>query len=236
MKYFKFKNFEIYQWEKTMPLTTDSVLLGAWVQANNAGCILDVGTGTGILALMMAQKFPDANVYAIEIDKYAYDNAVFNFQNNSFNNIVAVHDDFMNFARSTALRFDLVVSNPPFFVNQLKSPSEHKNIQKHNVTLNFNDFFAAVAAVLKPNGKVCFISSADDYNTVVYNLGKNQLFVNKLCYIKTVEHKAPSKIMYLASFMLSAVEKQTLTLRLESDFSPEFLELTEPFYLTKPKF
>ena len=122
---FKFKQFEIDQTGCAMKVNTDGVLLGAMVNHHTPMRILDIGTGTGVIALMFAQRFPGAIIHAIEIDQQASETAKKNFQFSVFNDRLSVENIALEQYNSVE-RFDLIVSNPPFFVNDLKM----KNIEK----------------------------------------------------------------------------------------------------------
>nr|WP_068892777.1 methyltransferase [Pedobacter panaciterrae] len=127
---FKFKQFEVNQSGCAMKINTDGVLLGAIVQKNDAQQILDIGTGTGVIALMLAQRFPDAHVDAVEIDESAALAASANFSNSGFYaRLKAYHVAIASY--NTDVKYDLIVSNPPYFVNDLKNPEQRKGIARH---------------------------------------------------------------------------------------------------------
>lgn len=151
--YFQFKQFVIHQERSAMKVTTDACLFGAWlagqdfVQTKN---ILDIGTGTGLLMLMIAQK-SEAEITGVEIDKDAYSQCWENITNSPWaDRLKVVHDDINNFKPDK--KFGLVVSNPPFYENHLKSPDAKKNIAHHQASLDFEDLFLKVHAALEPNG------------------------------------------------------------------------------------
>ena len=137
-KIFRFKQFEVDQSNCAMKINTDGVLLGAMVQHENAKRILDVGTGTGVIALMLAQRFPDAQVCAVEIDEQASATARQNFKNSIFserltNNNISI-EQFNN-----PEKFDLIVTNPPFFVNDYKNAEPKKEMARHASNTFFED-------------------------------------------------------------------------------------------------
>jgi tRNA1Val (adenine37-N6)-methyltransferase len=133
---FKFKQFEVDQSGCAMRINTDGVLLGAIAQHSSPSRILDIGTGTGVIAMMMAQRFPAALVDAVEIDEEASITAERNFNSSLFKDrIIAFRNDIASFERTN--RYDLIVSNPPFFVNDLKNPEGRKSLARHTD----DDFF-----------------------------------------------------------------------------------------------
>jgi tRNA1Val (adenine37-N6)-methyltransferase len=127
---FKFKQFEVNQSGCAMKINTDGVLLGAIVQKNDTKQILDIGTGTGVIALMLAQRFPEALVDAVEIDESAASAASANFNNSNFSGRVKAHHCAIA-SYNTDVKYDLIVSNPPYFVNDLKNPEQRKGIARH---------------------------------------------------------------------------------------------------------
>lgn len=151
MSVFHFKHFKVTQANSSMKVGTDAMLLGALVDAANPTSILDIGTGTGVLALMMAQKFPNSRITAIEVDAHALIDCQVNFTSSRWSdrlNVVAI--DFLQF--STAETFDLIVSNPPFFEDSLKNPNESKSRARHMDALPIDQLFKRVAALLNDEG------------------------------------------------------------------------------------
>ncbi|WP_316798333.1 tRNA1(Val) (adenine(37)-N6)-methyltransferase [Pedobacter frigidisoli] len=151
MSSFKFKQFEINQSGCAMKINTDGVLLGAMAAHAMPRRILDIGTGTGVIALMLAQRFPGAFVEAVEIDQQASETAAQNFMNSSFagrlncNHIaIEAYDD--------AGEFDLIVSNPPFFVNDMKSEEKRKEIARHTDSLFFAALVYKISNLLADDG------------------------------------------------------------------------------------
>jgi len=127
---FQFKQFAVDQNNVPMRINTDGVLLGAQAEAESVNRILDIGTGTGVIALMLAQRFEDAEVWGVEIDDLAAKTARMNFDQSPFTNRMhLLHSDIFHWKND--LQFDLIVSNPPFYINSLHNPDERKKIAKH---------------------------------------------------------------------------------------------------------
>src|SRR6185437_14687455 len=151
---FQFKQFSVDQSGCAMKINTDGVLLGAFAGADDPVKILDIGTGTGVIALMLAQKFIDAKIDAVEIDENAAQTAAVNFKNSPFADRMTLYpSSFARFFDQFPKRkYDLIVSNPPFYINSLKSPGAKKTLAKHSD----NDFFARlikdVSSHLSPAG------------------------------------------------------------------------------------
>lgn len=153
---FKFKQFEVDQRGCGMKINTDGVLLATLATAENPHRILDIGTGTGVMALMLAQRFEEASVEAVEIDETAAKTAASNFTNSIYKDrLTSHHIDIADF--SSAQKFDLIVSNPPYFVNDLKNATHKKGIARHAETNFFEDLMAKVNELLTENGVFWFI-------------------------------------------------------------------------------
>jgi tRNA1Val (adenine37-N6)-methyltransferase len=128
--FFHFKQFTIYHNLCAMKVGVDGVLLGAWADCRNAGYILDAGTGSGLIALMLAQR-SNAIIHAIDIDENSCNQAEINFTNSPFHDRLSVeHISFQNYF--PPVRYDLIVSNPPYFANSLKSPDKNRNLARHD--------------------------------------------------------------------------------------------------------
>lgn len=153
---FKFKQFEVDQAGCAMRINTDGVLLGAIAMKTNAGRILDIGTGTGVIALMLAQRFPQAFVDAVEIDESAALAASRNALNGPFAyRLKVIHTAIEQF--KSADKYDLIVSNPPYFVNDLKNPEHRKGIARHADSVFFEEMLRQVAGLLTKDGCFWFI-------------------------------------------------------------------------------
>ena len=155
---FRFKQFTIYQNQTAMKVCTDACVLGAWTCAErlrlpgSASAILDIGTGTGLLALMAAQNQPIARLDAVEIDPDAFSQATENIKNSPFANRIRVHKTAIQ-DYNPGPDYDLILTNPPFFTNHLRSPDAATNRALHTDTLPFADLVTAVDRLLKPSGQ-----------------------------------------------------------------------------------
>lgn len=156
MSIFKFKKFQVDQEGCAMKINTDGVLLAALVESNEPRSILDIGTGTGVLALMMAQRFKYAKIEAIEIDEQASATARKNFQLSVFHARLLVNNIAIE-KYNTLEKFDLIISNPPFFINYLKNLEEKKGIARHTNIQFFYDLIEKVDLLLSQEGSFWFI-------------------------------------------------------------------------------
>ncbi|MGN8055983.1 tRNA1(Val) (adenine(37)-N6)-methyltransferase [Pedobacter sp. 22163] len=174
MSIFKFKQFEVDQTGCAMRINTDGVLLGATVRHPSPRLILDIGTGTGVIALMLAQRFPEANIHAVEIDQQAAETAEKNFQFSVFSERLTIkHTSIEQY--SYAQQFDLIVSNPPFFVNDLKSEEFRKGIARHADEGFFSMLIKKSSGLLADEGMIWLILPVKQADEVIgiaahYNL------------------------------------------------------------------
>jgi tRNA1Val (adenine37-N6)-methyltransferase len=156
---FQFKQFAVDQSGCAMKINTDGVLLGALTQANNPQSILDIGTGTGVIALMLAQRFPDSKIGAVEIDEAAAATANRNFKASKFAKRLTGHYSGFEqyFQQNPDQKYDLIVSNPPFYIHSLKSPGEQRTVAKHTDEQFFDSLLGSAAKHLTENGLLWLI-------------------------------------------------------------------------------
>jgi tRNA1Val (adenine37-N6)-methyltransferase len=156
---FRFKQFTVDQSGCAMKINTDGVLLGAFATINTPKTILDIGTGTGVIALMLAQKFGEAQIDAIELDEAAAETAGRNFKNAPFKNKPLIYSDSFqtHFAKHPDAKYDLIASNPPFYINSLKASGKQMNLAKHSGAVFFDDLIKGVANHLTPQGQCWLI-------------------------------------------------------------------------------
>ncbi len=157
--YFQFKQFTVWHDKCAMKVGTDGVLLGAWVNIFNAKSVLDIGTGTGLIALMIAQR-STANILAVEIDADAVNQAIENVERSPWSgNIKVQHADFKTATFNT--KFDVIVSNPPYFSDSLLSPDTHRSTARHTSELTYHDLISRVSGILAFKGEFSLIIPAD---------------------------------------------------------------------------
>ncbi len=212
-----------------MKVGTDGILLGAWARGGKR--ILDVGTGTGLIALFMSQRFKNANITAIEIEHEAFLEAKENFLSSSFSDRITIKEtslqDFIDG------EYDAIVCNPPFFNNSLKSPEQTRTIARHAETLTYPDLILSVKRLLSYDGEFSVIIPSLEFKSFSFEALKNQLFLHRQYAVKTMPYKDVSR--YLLSFKkhpTSSLEKMTTCLMdTEKIRSTWFKGLTKDFYL-----
>ena len=232
--FFEFKKFRIKQDKCAMRVSTDAVLLGAWVSTQGCKTILDIGTGSGVIALMLAQK-SDANITAIDIDAAAAEQAAENAANSPYSSRIDVkHCAFQDFARNSTQKFSLVVSNPPFFIDSLKNSTGSRSIARHADTLSFADLITGVKKVLHERGKFCLILPKNEAQTFREKAEAVGLYMSKLLRIRTTQEKSSEK-RQLMQFEFKESEFSESTLIIEADsrhnYTNEYKELTRDFYI-----
>ena len=180
-----------------MKINTDGVLLGASADADEPQHILDIGTGTGVIALMLAQRFANATIDAVEIDKAAAHTARANFQNSKFNDRLALyaHSFESYFGNHAQKKYDLIVSNPPFYINSLESPEAKKNTAKHADGDFFENLVKAVAAHLTSTGNFWLILPLDTAELVKNIAQQNNFYLQKVIAIKSYPDSNPHREM-----------------------------------------
>lgn len=230
---FKFKQFQISQSKYVMKVGTDAVLLGAWVHTENATSILDVGTGTGVIAIMMAQK-SKANIVALDIDSISVEQCKENVNNCPWSNrITVIHNSFQNFAATHNTRFDLIVSNPPYFERAYKSIEESRNQARHNDQFPFEDLIIGAKKLLNDSGRLCLILPTKESIKFRNLASLNNLFLTRITHIKTTLYKEEKRQLLQFELQSKSLLEDTLVIEQEERhcYSSEYKELTKEFYL-----
>ncbi|RYG02447.1 MAG: methyltransferase domain-containing protein, partial [Chitinophagaceae bacterium] len=173
-----------------MKINTDGTLLAVLSEKRNTTSILDIGTGTGVVALMLAQRYPDALVDAVEIDKSAADTAQKNFTNSVFSSRLTLYPaSFQDFSVNQPLKkYDLIVSNPPFFINSLKNPDQQKQTARHTDSQFFEELVNFAFKHLQPEGIFTLILPPETGDSVKQFALKKGLFLNQVTNIRSFEH------------------------------------------------
>ena len=231
--YFQFKQFTIHQQHCAMKVGTDGTLLGAWALASESPCrILDIGTGTGLIALMMAQRYPQAKVTAIDIDDGAVRQAKENVSASPFvDRINVIKADVLTFEEEK--KYDSIVCNPPFFEDSLTCPDPQRTEARHTVSLGYRQLMEAAFRLLKDDGCFSFIIPSDCRERLESEAHLRGFFLSRVCSIQTTPKKAPKRYMIELSKQ-PVNEVDTTNGILES--SPQvrsdwYRELTKEFYI-----
>ena len=227
--YFQFKQFTIWQSQCAMKVGTDGTLLGAWAELpatdNPSPTILDVGTGTGIIALMMAQRFPQARVVGIDIDGDAANQAKQNAQASPFANRVDIlHGDFGTLEGKAC--YEAIVSNPPYFVNALRSPDATRTLARHAHTLPFRILMERSWQLLTDGGSLSVVVPADAQGIIKGEAALAGFFKQRECLVFTSPRKPAKRVLLAFGKHSAPVMRQRLTVG-----SEEYAALMADFYL-----
>lgn len=229
---FQFKQFTVHQNLAAMKVGTDGILLGAWADVSACKNILDVGTGTGLIALMMAQRSA-AKVMAIEIEANAASEAKRNCAESPWKERIEVqHQSFQEFAAAAVEKFDLIVSNPPFFENSLKAGSQSRNLARHNDGLPFIELIEKAKELLNEKGKLAVVLPKNEGETFLQLATENDFHLQRKTEVKPSVKKAANRL--LLEFGLHQTDTKNTTLIIyegQGVYSSEFIELTKEFYL-----
>ena len=213
-----------------MKVGTDGVLLGAWApECIAGGRILDIGTGTGVMAIMAAQRNPSARIVGVEIDEMSALQARENAEASPWaDRVEIVNADIRSY--EAAAPFDLVISNPPYFVDSLKSPDSGRTTARHTVSLDFGELMSAVERLLAPDGRFAVIVPAEVVSRVV---ASGCLALRRRCDVRSKPSAGPIRtMMEFAAGYCGAPEFSELTIGDgKGGYTAEYVALTRDFYL-----
>lgn len=228
---FRFKEFEVNQTNCAMKINTDGVLIAALVQHKNPKLILDIGTGTGVIALMLAQRFLNASVDAVEIDKMAAQTAGLNFKNSKYNERVKVYDTGLE-VFNIDKKYDLIVSNPPFFVNDLKNEEQRKGLARHASIEFFETLVSKSAIYLSQIGKAYFILPVKQADLVIEIAKKYGLNLCEKINLHSDKNKETFRVIICISFEENNfVESDFYIYKGLKEHTNEYKDLLKPFFL-----
>jgi tRNA1Val (adenine37-N6)-methyltransferase len=229
---FTFKHFTIHQDRCAMKVCTDACILGASTDVENVKNILDIGTGTGLLALMLAQR-SNAQIDAVEIEKSAYSQAVGNIDESNFSDKINVcHQDIKSYI--STIHYDLIISNPPFYQKSLQSPDSQANKALHAVTLTFDDLIESVVRLLKPNGRFVVLLPPFEAEKLIQLAQKKDLYLSKKTLIRHDESKPVFRIIAtFQNIQMLDYQEETLVIHEKNSktYSEKFRVLLKDYYL-----
>ncbi len=217
-----------------MKVGTDAVLLGSWVLPNGSREILDIGTGTGVVALMLAQKTL-AKIDAIDIDENACLQAQQNIFESKFSGqLQVIHSSWQEFSKVNTKKYNLIVTNPPYFEQSLKSSDEQRSFARHADVLPFEELIDGVIKLLDDKGKFCLILPTLEAEKFKDLAKKKGLFLSKLLRVKSKINKELDKRHLMQfEFTPSEFSEQTIAIELEErhHYTDEYKALTKDYYL-----
>lgn len=232
-KYFQFKQFRIDQHRAAMKVNTDGVLIGAWTQVDNVKNVLDIGTGTGLIALMLAQR-SNASITGIEIEPKAAEEATHNARHSKWNERITILPvSFQQFVATTELRFDLIVSNPPFFSNSAKNTNPDLSVARHNHLLPFGDIISGAFKMLTSHGRLSLILPSSAASGFILMAQKQGLFLHRITGVKPFPDKDVNRVLIEFGKQNQEVSDNEISVydHSKKEYSTEFKLLTRDFYL-----
>ncbi|MBK6363311.1 MAG: methyltransferase [Saprospiraceae bacterium] len=232
---FQFKQFKIYQDDNVMKVNTDAILLASWCEIKSDGRAIDIGTGTGVIALILAQKNKKLIIDAIDIDENAFLQASENFQKNELGkNITPHHCSFQQFSRTNKAIYDVIVTNPPFFSDGPVSINKKKANFRHDITLQRAELLEGVSKLLSEQGSFQMILPYEEGLKCISMAENVGLYLNKCTRVYSKKEKKTERLL----MKFSKVKKQqpdynTLIIMSENgkEYSREYKELTKELYL-----
>ena len=235
MSKFTFKQFSIEQDKTAMKVGTDGVLLGSWAPIHhNPFSVLDIGAGTGIIALMLAQRTNAEQIDALEIDEDAYEQAVDNFENSPWGDrLFCFHAGLDEFIEEPEDEYDLIVSNPPFYAEDYKTENEQRDLARFQDAMPFEELVEAADLLLSENGIFAIIIPFKEEAKFIALAKESELYPAKITRVKGTPTSTIKRSLLAFSRNETAVlEIDELTIEIDRHvYTPEYIELTKEFYL-----
>ncbi|KPK79839.1 MAG: hypothetical protein AMS27_17640 [Bacteroides sp. SM23_62_1] len=231
---FQFKQFIIKQDRTVFKVGTDGVLLGSWVNISSVKKVLDIGTGTGLIALMLAQR-TKAEIHAVETDDASFLQAGENIRESPWPERISLfHSSFQDFARSNQAKYDLIVTNPPYFFDAIKSADDAKSMSRHHVRLSFHEILTGVSEVLEQSGLFALILPVIEGKIFLSLANSYGFFLKRKTDVIPVAGK--KAIRYLMEFTREkehSIQENELIVHHHTnrEFTKDYRELTKDFYL-----
>lgn len=231
--YFSFKKFTVYHDKCAMKVGTDGVLLGAWVKLGKVRRVLDVGTGTGLIALMLSQRSEGfISIDAIDIDEDAVLQTLENVERASFRSVKAIHSSLQDYVEKCDAKYDIIVSNPPYFSSSLHSPDGQRTLARHTNSLPMVEFMNISARLLSSDGYLSLIFPYAEKDLLI-DLAENAgLFVSRITNVYPMPHLNAKRVLLEFSKVKQNAEIADLIIEKERHiYTDDFTELVKDFYL-----
>ena len=237
---FQFKKFKVHQDRCAMKVGTDGVLLGAWSSIEHEPkSILDIGAGTGVIALQLAQRSSANTIDALEIDDQAHEQCTHNFENSDWaDRLFCYHASVQEFASEMEHKYDLIVSNPPFFKapkstgSQTQNTSQERAVARFTDTLPFKHLVVCAAHLLSQNGVFCTILPHKEADSFIEIAAQNKLFISKICTIRGIKTSKIKRCMLAFSLHQSKPKTQELIIEVSRhNYTQDYKNLVRDFYV-----
>lgn len=234
MSIFKFKEFSVEQDRCAMKIGTDGVLLGAWASINHHPfSVLDIGSGTGVIALMLAQRSLAEVIDALEIDDDAYEQSVSNFENSPWGDrLFCYHASLQEFAEEIDDTYDLIVSNPPFYSDDYKSNNAQRDLARFEDAMPFHHLLESVSTLLSETGKFVVIIPFKEEKNFILLAATFNLYPNQILRIKGTPNTSIKRSLLEFSFLEKDIKTSELIIETERhQYTQDYVNLTQDFYL-----
>ena len=232
--YFKFKQFQVKQDRSVFKVGTDSVLLGAWADVSVTGTVLDIGTGTGLLVLMLAQRCR-ASITGIEIDEPSYRQAAENAALSPWSGRINIrHTSLQDYMLSADKTFDLIICNPPYFKDSMKSGNIAKDMARHDTGLSLEELINGVTTLMAPRGRFCLVLPSERYEDIIILCDHNELFLSRELAVKPTVSLPPGR--HLLEFRRTGpgqIDRKEIAIERSArhDYTDDYREMTGEYYL-----
>lgn len=234
---FRFRHFQVEDSHSTMKVGTDAMLLGSWIQPGSARSVLDIGTGCGVLSMMLAQV-SQASIHAIDIDQVSVNEAQNNFSNSIWTDRLCVfHRSLEEHSLMCNQTYDLILSNPPFFTNSLKPICSKRLLAKHQRTLTNYSLPEGSVKLMHENSSLYLILPFENGQTFTSICAEKGLFPVKTLIVRPLPYKPPHRILleFRFSKSIQAIEDELVIYTNENKFSEKYLSLTQNFHSFEKK-
>jgi tRNA1Val (adenine37-N6)-methyltransferase len=229
-KSFKFKQFFIEGGETGMPVSTDGVMLGAWFESPDNAVILDIGTGTGLLALMCAQRFSQAQIMAVDIEATAINAALNNFTHSPWKERLSLlQADVLTFTPSQL--FQRIICNPPYFNSGEQSKQTQRATARHTDSLRHDALLKHCYQLLEEDGKASFVLPVTEGEQFIELALQQDWYLSRLCRVQPSERKPVHRLLLELAKRPCATQESRLIIHASGGYSDDFVQLTHEFYL-----
>lgn len=231
---FNFKQFSVKQNQCAMKIGTDSVLLGAWAPIkHNPFSILDIGAGTGVLSLMLAQRSQAQIIEALEIDDSAYEQCVDNFEQSSWNDrLFCFHASLDEFVKEIEDTYDLIICNPPFYSEDYKTKNRQRDLARFQDAMPFEHLLESIATLLSNNGLFSVIIPYSEEDKFISMAKQFNLYSKKITHIKgTTTSKIKRSLLTLSFIQQETVNTELIIETSRHNYTHDYINLTKDFYL-----